>query len=40
MTSLADTCIDIARSRHPALALAVADATVRRDPWATSRSWC
>lgn len=32
VTSLADTCIDIARSRHPALALAVADATVRRDP--------
>lgn len=32
MTALADTCIDIARTRHEALALAVADATVRADP--------
>lgn len=32
MTSAADTCIDIARSRHPALALAVADTAVRGDP--------
>lgn len=31
MTSVADTCIDIARSRHAAVALAVADAAVTCD---------
>lgn len=31
LTSMADTCIDIARVRHPAAGLATADATVRRD---------
>lgn len=32
LTSVADTCIDIARARHEAVALAVADATLRREP--------
>ncbi|WP_404433650.1 hypothetical protein LG299_03825 [Microbacterium lacus] len=30
--SLADTVVDIARARHPAVALAVADAALRQDP--------
>ena len=32
LTSQADTCVDIARSRHPAAGLVVADATLRSDP--------
>ena len=31
LASVADTCVDIARHRHPAVALAVADAAVRAD---------
>ena len=32
LTSVVDTCVDIARHRHPAVALAAADAAARRDP--------
>jgi hypothetical protein len=32
LTSMVDTCVDVARFRHPAAALAVADAAVRQDP--------
>lgn len=35
VTSLIDTTVDIARSRHPAVALSVADATLRLDPTAS-----
>lgn len=35
MTSFADTAVDIARARHGALALAVADASLRLDPSAS-----
>lgn len=38
VTSLPDTAVDIARSRHPALALSVADATLRREPAASVES--
>jgi hypothetical protein len=31
LASVADTCVDVARQRHPAVALAVADAAVRGD---------
>ena len=35
VTSMVDTAVDISRSRHGALALAVADASLRRDPSAS-----
>ncbi|WP_295779778.1 hypothetical protein, partial [uncultured Microbacterium sp.] len=36
LTSLADTCIDVARTRHPGFALAVADAAARVDERCTA----
>ncbi|WP_295780273.1 hypothetical protein [uncultured Microbacterium sp.] len=36
LTSVADTCIDVARTRHPAIALAVADAAARVDERCTA----